>query len=145
VSESILEEAQRLTHGERGLAYGPPHEDYGRVAAMFNALMARKLKEPLTPADMALAMCCVKLSRQANSPKRDNMVDLAGYAYVVHACCEPDTSAQARRDAAAMWQSGYEAGLSARESSAPDTPSECPPRAPPEGSTAGTVHPADRA
>jgi hypothetical protein len=28
-------------------------------------------------------MCCVKLSRQTNKPKRDNMVDLAGYAECV--------------------------------------------------------------
>lgn len=86
--ESILQEAHRLTHGDRGAAYGLPHEDYGRVAQMFNALMAPKLKAPLTAHDMALAMCCVKLSRQVNSPKRDNMVDLAGYAWVGHECAE---------------------------------------------------------
>jgi hypothetical protein len=86
--ESILEEAQRLTHGDRGKAYGPPHEDYGKVAQMFNALIGAKLKEPLTAMDMALAMCCVKLSRQAHRWTRDNMVDLAGYAWVADECAQ---------------------------------------------------------
>jgi hypothetical protein len=33
-------------------------------------------------------MCCVKLSRQVNAPKRDNMVDLAGYAETVQWCLD---------------------------------------------------------
>lgn len=86
--ESILEEAYRLTHGDRGAAYGPPHKDYEKVAQMFNAVVGHKLKEPLTAMDMALAMCCVKLSRQAHAPKRDNMVDLAGYAWVADECAQ---------------------------------------------------------
>lgn len=87
-AESILEEAHRLTHGDRAKAYGPPHQDYGKVAQMFNALVGHKLKEQLTAMDMAMAMCCVKLSRQAHIPKRDNAVDLAGYAYVMDDCRE---------------------------------------------------------
>lgn len=88
--ESILQEAHRLTHGARNKDYGHPLDDYTRTARMFSALMADKLKEPLTAADMAMAMMCVKLSRQANSPKRDNMTDAAGYAWVVQACHEEE-------------------------------------------------------
>ncbi len=39
--------------------------------------------EPLTAEDCGLILCCVKLSRQQNAPKRDNMTDLAGYAECV--------------------------------------------------------------
>lgn len=84
--ESILEEAQRLTHGDRNADYGHPLDDYTRTAALVSALLAHKLKEPITPDEMALAMCCVKLSRQVHRPKRDNLVDLAGYAWVADRC-----------------------------------------------------------
>lgn len=86
--ESILQEAQRLTHGDRNTTYGHPLDDYSRTAGMVNSMLAHKLKEPLTPSECAAIMCCVKLSRQAHSPKRDNMIDLAGYAWVVQECLD---------------------------------------------------------
>jgi hypothetical protein len=78
---SILTEAQEITQGSRRVAYGHPLDDYTRTAAMVSAMLAHKLKEPLTPAEMTQIMCCVKLSRQTNRPARDNMLDLAGYAW----------------------------------------------------------------
>jgi len=86
--ESILEEAQRLTHGDRAKDYGHPLDDYTRTAALVSALLAHKLKEPITPGEMAMSMICVKLSRQVNHPKRDNMVDAAGYAWVSQECVD---------------------------------------------------------
>lgn len=77
---SVLLEAQGLVHGDRNAAYGSPLSDYTRTAGMVSAMLAHKLKEPLTAEDCAMIMCCVKLSRQAHKPKPDNMVDLAGYA-----------------------------------------------------------------
>jgi Domain of unknown function (DUF6378) len=79
-TETCLQEAQRLVYGDRGAAYGHPIDDYTRTAGMVSAMLAAKLKEPLTAEDLCMVMCCVKLSRQVNKPKRDNMVDLAGYA-----------------------------------------------------------------
>lgn len=86
--ESILEEAQRLTHGDRNADYGHPLDDYTRTAGLVSALLAHKLKEPISPQEMALAMCCVKLSRQVHRPKRDNLTDLAGYAWVADRCVD---------------------------------------------------------
>lgn len=86
--ESILQEAHRLTHGTRNKDYGHPLDDYTRTAALISALFAHKLKEPLIAEEAALIQCCVKLSRHTNAPKRDNMTDLAGYAWVVWACAE---------------------------------------------------------
>lgn len=86
--ESILQEAQRLTHGPRQADYGHPLDDYTRTAALVSALLAHKLREPLTPAEMALAMVCVKLSRQVHAPKRDNCTDGAGYFWVSYECDE---------------------------------------------------------
>ena len=78
--QSVLLEAQGLVHGDRNASYGHPLDDYTRTAGMVSSMLAGKLKEPLTPEDMILVMCCVKLSRQINRVKRDNLVDLAGYA-----------------------------------------------------------------
>ncbi len=47
---------------------------------MINSLFAEKIKKDFTPEDWALMMCCAKMSREINSPKRDNITDLAGYA-----------------------------------------------------------------
>lgn len=85
---SILLEAQKLTHGDRNADYGHPLDDYTKNAGMVSALLKHKLKEPLSASDMALIMVCVKLSRQVHRPKRDNMVDAAGYAWVAQACAE---------------------------------------------------------
>ena len=74
--ESVLEEAQRLVHGDRGADYGHPLDDFTKTAAMFGALRGVYL----TAEDVALFMICVKLSREANRHKRDNLTDLCGYA-----------------------------------------------------------------
>lgn len=87
-NESILEEAKRLTSGPRGADYGPPWEDYTKVADMMNALFHKKLKSPFTCADVPRIMILVKLSRDVNRPKRDNPVDIAGYAWCLHECEE---------------------------------------------------------
>lgn len=86
--ESILQEAQRLTHGDRAKDYGHPLDDYTRTAALVSALLAHKLREPLEPHEAAMIQICVKLSRQVNHPKRDNMVDAAGYAWVAQECVD---------------------------------------------------------
>lgn len=80
-SESTLQEAHRLTHGPRRADYGHPLDDYTRTAGMVNAMLSHKLKEPLLAEDVTMIMQCVKLSRHVNAPKRDNMVDEAGYAW----------------------------------------------------------------
>lgn len=76
--ETILQEAQRLVYGDRQADYGHPADDYGRAAAMWTVVLGH----PVTAKQAALCMCCVKISREVNKPKRDNMVDLAGYAAV---------------------------------------------------------------
>jgi hypothetical protein len=79
---SVLTEAQGLVHGDRNAQYGAPAEEYTRTVGMVNAMLGAKLKEPLTPEDLAYIMVCLKLSRQINKPKRDSLVDAAGYCEV---------------------------------------------------------------
>lgn len=77
VSRSILTEAQGLVHGRRQAAYGHPRDDFGRTARLAAILLPHV--GPLTAADVATLMVCVKLSRQANAHGRDNLVDACGY------------------------------------------------------------------
>jgi hypothetical protein len=102
--ETILEEAQRLVHGNRGNDYGHPIHDYRATGRMWSALLERWLKRcglalvtraqlckdelvegeerlPDIPPRLAtLMMIAVKLSREAHQHKRDNLTDTAGYA-----------------------------------------------------------------
>lgn len=80
--ESILEEAQRITGGDRRDDYGSPADDFARTAMMWNGILAGKLLKgaQITPMDIPLCMIAVKAARQCNRHKRDNLVDIAGYA-----------------------------------------------------------------
>ncbi len=82
-TETILEEAIRLTSGRRNEDYGNPLDDYMRTAELWTALLRHKLKpgETIEWDDAIRCMCAVKLSRDVNRRKRDNMADLAGYAH----------------------------------------------------------------
>jgi hypothetical protein len=82
-SDSILEEASRLVHGDRGGNYGHPFDDFTRTAAIVNPILAYKLKEPLVAEDVVKVLLAVKLSRETNRAKRDNRVDGAGYFEVL--------------------------------------------------------------
>lgn len=82
--ENILEEANRLVHGDRQAAYGHPLDDFTRTAQIWAAILGA----PVTAEQVGLCMIGVKLSRQCNAPKRDNMTDAAGYAATVQMCVE---------------------------------------------------------
>jgi hypothetical protein len=65
---------------ERGESYGDPQAHFARTVGAINAILAHKLREPLTPADWGICMILDKCAREQHSPKRDNMTDVAGYA-----------------------------------------------------------------
>jgi nucleoside 2-deoxyribosyltransferase len=88
--ETALEEAQRLVHGDRGAAYGHPIDDYTRTGRMWGAILGMP---DIDPRICCLMMSAVKISREVNAPKRDNRVDLAGYAE----CAEMVAQRQAER------------------------------------------------
>jgi hypothetical protein len=75
--ETILQEAQRLVHGDRGQDYGHPIEDFTRTGRIMGAILGIP---DVPPEKVALCMIAVKISREVNRDKRDNRVDMAGYA-----------------------------------------------------------------
>jgi hypothetical protein len=83
--ESVTAEAERITTQERNHSYGPPHEDFAKVTGMALALWGRG---PQTPKEHAMYMVLVKLAREAHEHKRDNLVDIAGYASTIQQIVE---------------------------------------------------------
>ncbi len=81
-SESILDEAKRITEGTRRAEYGAPADDFARAAQMWTGILAHKLRDGqhVTAMDIPLCMIAIKLARQTHRHKRDNLVDIAGYA-----------------------------------------------------------------
>ncbi|QQV93045.1 hypothetical protein SEA_GANDALF20_56 [Mycobacterium phage Gandalf20] len=77
MTESILEEAQRLIHGPRNKNYGHPRENFDDIAALFSAYLER----PITDLDVANLMILVKVARvKGTGYHRDSYTDIAGYA-----------------------------------------------------------------
>jgi len=81
-AETVLAEAIRITDGTRQSDYGHPRDDFARTALMWTGILAGKLREgaEVVAADVPLCMIAVKLARQSHRHKRDNLVDVAGYA-----------------------------------------------------------------
>lgn len=74
--EDVLEEALRVTKGDRQADYGPPDQDFQRTAKIWSALKGVHFEAR----EVALFMIALKLSRETHQRKRDNWVDIAGYA-----------------------------------------------------------------
>ncbi|QGH75482.1 hypothetical protein SEA_BACONJACK_55 [Mycobacterium phage BaconJack] len=77
MTESILEEAQRLIHGPRNKNYGHPRENFADISALFSAYLER----PISDLDVANLMILVKVARvKGTGYHRDSYTDIAGYA-----------------------------------------------------------------
>jgi len=79
---SILDSARKITDGDRRDDYGHPADDFERAALMWTGILRHKLiaDQQVSAEDIPLCMIAVKLARQAHRHKRDNLVDIAGYA-----------------------------------------------------------------
>ncbi len=76
--KDLAEEAINLVYGDRNEDYGHPHDDYSRTAELWSALLGVSI----TAHEAALMMVLLKLSREMNKHKDDNMVDAHGYLLV---------------------------------------------------------------
>lgn len=79
--KSILEEAEELTGGARQEQYGHPIVNFQNIADLWNTFINGKYESwiELTPEDVGFLMVLVKVAREMHTPKKDNLVDGAGY------------------------------------------------------------------
>ena len=81
--ESILVEAEHIVNGP-GTAerkYGPPEKVFAVYADIFNSINPNG--RHLGALDISYVMLAVKLGRELNSNKRDNLVDACGYLEII--------------------------------------------------------------
>ena len=74
--ETVLDEARRITSGDRDGDYGHPAEHWKRTVGAINAMFGTKFK----PRDWGFIMALDKIAREQNRSKRDNLVDVCGYS-----------------------------------------------------------------
>lgn len=74
---AVLDEARKTINGDRQDAYGNPEDSFSRIAELWTAY----LDKYVSPQDVAIMMALLKIARQkAGKGKRDNFVDMCGYA-----------------------------------------------------------------
>ena len=78
--DSILQRADDLVGGDRSAAYGHPFVNHRRIAGFWNIRLEAKLKEPITPGEVAELMILLKCARLMAGFAEDSLIDIAGYA-----------------------------------------------------------------
>lgn len=75
---NVLEEAMALVEdgGDRNDSYDHPYPNFSKIAKTWEIIFG----VPVTPRQVAQAMIAMKIVRDVHSPKRDNIVDIVGYA-----------------------------------------------------------------
>ena len=85
--ELVTAEAARIVTGARQSSYGHPAEDFSRTGRIWGAILdhwRRSELQDVPPELVGLCMVGVKISREVNGHKRDNLVDGAGYFETVN-------------------------------------------------------------
>ena len=89
-SESILTEAEKIVNGERATDYGSAKKSFKRIADLTNLIIDEDETDLMRDEGLLCdtivckVLMAVKLSRQSNKHKRDNLVDLCGYAELLN-------------------------------------------------------------
>lgn len=76
MTESILQEAERIINGDRAEQYGDARESFDSIARYWSEYLGQTLEA----VDVASLMILLKVARTKNGYHRDSYVDIAGYA-----------------------------------------------------------------
>lgn len=79
----ILKEADQIAGQDRSRDYGHPYDNHRRIAEIWSVQLEQILKRPILPREVALMMIGLKLARLIQTPKRDSLLDIAGYVKCV--------------------------------------------------------------
>lgn len=83
-----LREAARLIHSERNVQYGPPKENFDRIARIWSVILGIEV----TVEDVAMCLAGMKMARYASKSgyQPDTWIDIAGYAGCGYEVGAPD-------------------------------------------------------
>lgn len=92
---AVLDEAIKIINGERQTQYGDPEDSFALISRYWNSYINQlqvktlvqhgfdpddyKLVDMIKPKDVAMMMVLLKIARESNQEKLDNLVDAAGY------------------------------------------------------------------
>jgi uncharacterized protein DUF6378 len=74
----ILAEADKIINGERNEQYGEAEDNFEAIARLWSAYLGAK--SGLSGHDVAMLMILLKIARTNGRKKKDNYVDICGYA-----------------------------------------------------------------
>ncbi len=79
--ERLLGDGLEVINGDRQDQYGSPEDSFMVIAHRWTDYLRIRygLKGDLSSADVAFMMADLKMARQMNQNKRDNLVDAVGY------------------------------------------------------------------
>ena len=80
VKQSILDEAKAIVEGSRQSDYGDPVESFERIAKTASMITGKDL----SPKECCAVLMAVKIVRESFKHKRDNLIDLCGYAHIMN-------------------------------------------------------------
>lgn len=78
--KSILQEAEEIVNGDRKESYGDAKTSFDNIASGWSVIAGKEI----TGHQVALMMAWLKIVRENNQHKKDNLLDLAGYAYLAN-------------------------------------------------------------
>ena len=84
--QSILDEAKTIVEGSRQSDYGDPVESFDKIAKVASMIAGNEL----SPKECCAVLMAVKIVREGYRHKRDNLVDLCGYAHIMNEINESD-------------------------------------------------------
>lgn len=78
--KAILDEAKAIVEGSRQSDYGDPVESFDKIAKVTSMITGKDL----SPKECCAVLMAVKIVREGYRHKRDNLVDLCGYAHIMN-------------------------------------------------------------
>jgi hypothetical protein len=82
---NILDEANEIIYGDREQTYGEPGKNLERISRLWSMYISTKYDADFqfSAEDVCWMMTLLKMARQMNATKRDNLVDAAGYIALI--------------------------------------------------------------
>ena len=82
---SIIDQARDIIEGDREQTYGEPGLNLRRIADQWSTYISQKYDAGiwLNEEDVCWMMVLLKMSRQINAHKEDNLVDAIGYIALI--------------------------------------------------------------